>query len=82
MLSGGNEEELCGTFALISVIVRRYHSLAYGDEGGGDSQVIKQKICEIFRKKNKSYNATEEKEGGVGIMQKNKGSGVELSIVL
>uniref|UniRef100_A0A183CEJ4 Vacuolar fusion protein MON1 homolog n=1 Tax=Globodera pallida TaxID=36090 RepID=A0A183CEJ4_GLOPA len=33
--SGGNEEELCGVFALISVIVRRFHSLAYGDEGGG-----------------------------------------------
>ncbi|KAL3100427.1 hypothetical protein niasHS_001730 [Heterodera schachtii] len=35
--SYGNEDELCTVFALISVIVRRFHSLAFGEEEAGET---------------------------------------------
>lgn len=33
-LSGGNEEEICAYFGIISVIVQRYHTLIYGKQIG------------------------------------------------
>lgn len=47
--SGGNEEEICGVFGVISVIVQRYHRLVHDNESGKDSLLSIQTPTQYFQ---------------------------------